>query len=117
MAYIKQVSIDEATGATARLYQAAIQRAGSVANIILVMSRDGASANASMGLYVSVMKAINSLSGAQRDMLAAVVSMGGGGAGEVVSKVPLAGSFSNLAISRANSRPGRPTDTSAARQP
>ena len=74
MAYIKQVSIDEATGATAKLYQAAIQRAGGVANIIQVMSRDGASANASMGLYVSVMKSKNGLSGAQREMLAAVVS-------------------------------------------
>ena len=74
MAYIQQVSIDEATGDTEKLYQAAIKRAGGVANIIRVMSRDGASANASMGFYVSVMKSKNSLSAAQREMLATVVS-------------------------------------------
>lgn len=74
MAYIKQVSIEEATGTVAKLYQAAIQRAGGVANIIRVMSRDGTSAHASMGFYVSIMKSKNSLSGAQREMLASVVS-------------------------------------------
>ena len=74
MAYIKQVSIEDATGETAKLYEAAIKRAGGVANIIQVMSRDGASASASIGLYVSVMRSKNSLSGAQREMLAAVVS-------------------------------------------
>ena len=74
MAYIKQVSVDEATGATEKLYQTAIKRAGGVANIIKVMGRDGDSAIASMGLYLSVMKSKNSLSGAQREMLAAVVS-------------------------------------------
>ena len=74
MAYIKQVPLEEASGDTAKLYQAAVDRAGGVANIIQVMSRDGASASASMGFYVAVMKAKNSLSGAQREMLAAVVS-------------------------------------------
>lgn len=74
MAYIRPVSIDEATGDTARLYQAAIKRAGGVANIIQIMSRDGASANASMGLYVALMKSGNSLSSVRREMLAAVVS-------------------------------------------
>ena len=74
MAYIKQVPIEEATGSTAKLYEAAIQRAGGVANIIRVMSRDGASASASIGLYVSLMRSNNSLSGSQREMLAAVVS-------------------------------------------
>ena len=74
MAYIKQVSTDEAAGATAKLYKAAADRAGGVANIIRVMSQDGVSANASMGFYVSIMKSKNGLSGAQREMLAAVVS-------------------------------------------
>lgn len=74
MAYIKQVSIAEATGKTKELYQSAVRRAGGVANIIRIMSRDGSSASASMGLYVSLMKSGNSLSPARREMLAAVVS-------------------------------------------
>ena len=74
MAYINQVSSDDATGPTERLYQAAIGRAGEVANIIRVMSQDGTSANASMGLYVAIMKTKNSLTPAQREMLATVVS-------------------------------------------
>ena len=74
MAYIDQVSIEDATGKTARLYQSAVERAGDVANIIRVMSQDGASANASMNLYVSIMKADNGLSKARREMFAAVVS-------------------------------------------
>jgi alkylhydroperoxidase family enzyme len=74
MAYIEQVSIEGATGRIAKLYQSAVQRAGDVANIIRVMSRDGASAAASMNLYVSIMKTDNSLSPPQREMLATVVS-------------------------------------------
>lgn len=74
MAYIQQIPIDQATGPTGKLYNAAKDRAGGVANIIQVMSQDGASAGASMGLYVSVMKSENSLSGAQKEMLATVVS-------------------------------------------
>ncbi len=74
MAYIEQVSIENAAGKTARLYQSAVERAGDVANIIRVMSQDNASANASMNLYVSIMKTDNHLSGAQREMLATVVS-------------------------------------------
>lgn len=74
MAYIKQVPVDEASGETGRLYRAAVKRAGGVANIIRVMSQDGRSASASMGFYVALMKSNNSLSGARREMLAAVVS-------------------------------------------
>jgi hypothetical protein len=74
MTYIEQVPINQATGSTARLYKAAQDRAGEVANIIRVMSQDGDSATASMGLYVSVMKSENSLSGTQKEMLATVVS-------------------------------------------
>jgi len=74
MAYIEQVPLAEATGETNKLYQAAIRRAGGVANIIRVMSQHGASASASMGLYISTMKSKNALSGAQREMMATVVS-------------------------------------------
>lgn len=74
MAYIKQIEMDEAEGVTAQLYRMAIQRAGGVANIIRVMSRDGEAANASMNFYVKVMKSPNALSSPQKEMLATVVS-------------------------------------------
>ena len=74
MAYIKQISRNEATGMVEKLYTAAESRAGGVANIIRVMSLDGRSANGSMGLYSSLMKSSNSLTAARREMLATVVS-------------------------------------------
>lgn len=74
MPFISQVPLDSATGATKQLYDSSIARAGSVANIIRIMSQHGPSAMASMGLYVSLMKSKNELSAAQREMLASVVS-------------------------------------------
>ena len=74
MAYIKQIPIEDATGATKKLYQSAMTRAGSVANIIQVMGQHGPTAAASVGFYVTLMKSENALSAAQREMLAAVVS-------------------------------------------
>ncbi len=74
MAFIKQVSDDEATGALQRVYEAARGRGGGVANIIRVMSRDGRSVQGSMQFYMSLMKADNALSAPRREMLAAVVS-------------------------------------------
>ncbi len=74
MAFIKQISDEEATGVLQRVYEAARGRSGGVANIIRVMSRDGRSVQGSMQLYVSVMKADNALSASRREMLAAVVS-------------------------------------------
>lgn len=74
MAFIKQIPVDQAEGELQQVYDAATRRAGGIANIIRVMSRDGRSASASMGLYVSIMKSDNALTAAQREMLAAVVS-------------------------------------------
>lgn len=74
MAFVRQVSPDDPTEDVAALYAAAKGRAGGVAKIIQVMSNDGASAAASMGLYVSIMKSRNGLSGSQKEMLATVVS-------------------------------------------
>ena len=75
MAYIKQVNEDEAEGVLKRVYDAAAGRVGDdVANIIKVMSRDGRSVQASMQLYVSLMKSPNGLEPSRREMLAAVVS-------------------------------------------
>ena len=74
MAFIKQVSLDEATGVLQRVYDAARGRSGTVANIIRVMSLDGRSVQGSMQFYMSLMKTDNALSGSRREMLAAVVS-------------------------------------------
>ena len=74
MAYIETVREDEAEGTVAQVYSAATARAGGVANIIRVMSRDGGSLQGSMALYVNLMKVPNALPATRREMLAAVVS-------------------------------------------
>jgi alkylhydroperoxidase family enzyme len=74
MAYIEQVSEEQATGSLKKVYDAGSSRAGSVANIIRVMSQDARSLQASMQFYLSVMKSSNPLSPARREMLATVVS-------------------------------------------
>ncbi len=74
MAYVPQVAEGDATGVLQRVYAAAQARAGGVANIIKVMSLDGRSVQASMQLYMSVMKTGNALEAARREMLATVVS-------------------------------------------
>jgi alkylhydroperoxidase family enzyme len=74
MAYIQLIDEREATGRLSGIYEAARQRAGGVANILKMMSRDARSLESSIQFYVSLMKAPNALSAAQREMLAAVVS-------------------------------------------
>ena len=74
MAFILQISEAEAEGPLARIYDAASQRAGGVANILKVMSLDAHVLQGSMALYVNLMKRDNALPAPQREMLAAVVS-------------------------------------------
>ena len=74
MAFVSQVGETEATGVLQRVYAAAQSRAGSVANIIKVMSLDGRSVQGSMQFYVSLMKTPNALDAPRREMLATVVS-------------------------------------------
>ncbi|MCH7798801.1 MAG: hypothetical protein IID28_10215 [Planctomycetes bacterium] len=74
MAFVSQVGEADATGVLQRVYAAAQSRAGTVANIIKVMSLDGRSVQASMQFYVSLMKSPNALDAARREMLATVVS-------------------------------------------
>ncbi len=74
MAYIRQITEDEATGDIKRVYDGGIRRVGHVANIIKVMSLDAKVCNASMQFYVSMMKSDNALDPAAREMLATVVS-------------------------------------------
>lgn len=74
MAFVRLIPEEEADGVLARIYDGARTRTGGVANIIRTMSRDAPSCQASMGLYVSLMKRTNALDAARREMLAAVVS-------------------------------------------
>ncbi len=78
MAYVRQVSETQATGVIQKIYAAAKSRVGSIANIIRVMSLDGASTNGSMQIYVNLMKHDNALPPARREMLATVVSNANG---------------------------------------
>ena len=74
MAWIRTIKPDEATGALRREYDKAIARAGRVFNIVEIMGLNPAQLRSSMGLYLSVMHQPSSLSRAQREMLAVVVS-------------------------------------------
>ena len=74
MAWIRLTPVSEATGILKRQYEAAIERAGRVWNIIRIMSPNPATLDASMKLYASVMKGRSPLSRVQREMLATVVS-------------------------------------------
>lgn len=74
MPFFKPANEDEASGALKRLYEAARSRAGYVANIIQVMSREPAVAEASIQFYVRLMRTENALSRARKELLATVVS-------------------------------------------
>lgn len=74
MAWIRTIKPDEATGALRREYDKAMARAGRVFNIVEIMGLNPAQLRSSMDLYVNVMHQPSSLSRAQREMLAVVVS-------------------------------------------
>lgn len=74
MARISLTSDADATGRLAACYEAARRRAGRVYEIVRTMSPNPATLEASMGLYLAVMKGPSPLTRAQREMLAVVVS-------------------------------------------
>ena len=75
MPWIRTFRVEEATGRLARTYRAAIERAGRVFGIVRAMSLHPAMLDASMGLYIAIMKTdAGHISGRQREMLATVVS-------------------------------------------
>lgn len=74
MPWIHQVPIDEATGRLREHFDAAIRRAGRVWNIVHIMSLNPRVLESSMGLYIDVMRGRSSLTRAQRELLATVVS-------------------------------------------
>ena len=74
MAWIELIREPEATGPLSKLYESSRNRAGYIAQIIQVMSRDAIVAAESMRFYTRLMKTPNALDGARRELLAAVVS-------------------------------------------
>lgn len=74
MAYIKTIPPDQATGLLKRIFDAATQRAGRVFQILQVQSQNPKTLQASMGLYQATMFGESSLSRAEREMIAIVVS-------------------------------------------
>jgi alkylhydroperoxidase family enzyme len=74
MAWIREISIEEATGFLKKQLDAAVKRAGRVWNILQVMSLNPRSMDASMKFYGAIMHGESPLSRIQREMLATVVS-------------------------------------------
>src|SRR5262245_14560344 len=74
MPWIKTVSVEEATGDLKSQYDAAVQRAGRVYNIIRIMSPNPAVLKASMAFYRATMFGPSPLSRALREFIATVVS-------------------------------------------
>ena len=74
MPYIKQITIDQATGLLKRELEKAVARAGRVWNIVQIMSLNPRTMKSSMEMYGATMFAHSPLSRGQREMLAVVVS-------------------------------------------
>ena len=74
MPHIRQVEVDEATGLLAKEYDAAIDRAGKVFNIVKAMCLNPIVLNRSMELYKAIMFGPSELSRIERELLATVVS-------------------------------------------
>jgi len=74
MPYIKQITIDQATGLVKKELEKAVARAGRVWNIVQIMSLNGRAMKSAMEMYGATMFADSPLTRAQREMLAVVVS-------------------------------------------
>lgn len=74
MAWIKLTHPEESTGLLKQIYDAALQRAGQVWNILRIMSPNPPVLKASMDFYGAIMHGPSPLSRGQREMLATVVS-------------------------------------------
>ena len=74
MAWIREVSEEEATGLLARIYGGGTERAGGVANIIKIMSLRPEVLDPFMKIYLRLMKGPSRLSRDERELLATVTS-------------------------------------------
>lgn len=78
MAWIRQISDQEAQGLVKKIFDDAVRRVGRVWNIVRLTSLNGSMTRAHMGLYSSVMAADSSLERRVRETLAVVVSRANG---------------------------------------
>lgn len=74
MTYLRLIDVDEATGELRVEYEAAVQRAGKVFNIVKAMSLRPPVLHEAMELYKAVMFGPCELTRAERELLAVVVS-------------------------------------------
>lgn len=74
MAHIRLIDEDEADGLLREEYDAAIERAGKVYNILKAMSLNPRVLRASMDLYKEIMFGESALSRQERELLATVAS-------------------------------------------
>jgi hypothetical protein len=74
MPHIRTISPEEADGALKTMYDAAIQRAGRVFNVISIQGLNPKAMRASLGLYQALMIAPGPLTRTIREMLATVTS-------------------------------------------
>jgi alkylhydroperoxidase family enzyme len=74
MPHIRLVEPDDASGALKREYDAAVDRAGKVFNIVKAMSPNPTVLKRAMELYKCVMMGPSELSRIERELLAVVVS-------------------------------------------
>ncbi len=74
MAHLELIDPDDAAGILADEYEAAVERAGKVYNIVRSMSLSPEALRASMGLYRAVMFGPSRLTRQERELLATVVS-------------------------------------------
>ncbi len=75
MAWIRTVAEDEATGSTKRQYDAAVQRAGRVYNVVKISSLKPEIMRTFIQFYSQIMHGPSGLSRAQREMIAVTVSL------------------------------------------
>ena len=74
MPWIKQISIEEATGSLKAQFDTALKRAGRVWHIVHIMSINPRLLRDSISFYATAMMGESPLSRVQREMLAVVVS-------------------------------------------
>lgn len=74
MAHLRLIDPDDAAGALAEEYAAAVGRAGKVFNIVRSMSLSPETLHASMELYKAIMFGPSSLTRQERELIATVVS-------------------------------------------
>ena len=78
MAWIKIIAESEAEGLLARIYEDLRKRSGRVANVLKLQCHNPQAFQSMIKLYRATMKSDSSLTGAQRQMLAVVVSKANG---------------------------------------